>query len=434
MRCNRHGQREIVFRTHGGKRHGAGRKPSGDRPGVTHAKRPTLTGREPVLVTLKVRREVSRLRSRDVLRRLLPALVAARDGLMRLVHFSVQHDHVHLIVEARNERELARGAQGLSVRLARRLNDAMKRTGKVFADRYHARVLGTPRQVRHAMAYVLCNARKHGVPLSEPRIGSVLERGGVRCVGGACGDLDARALASACVGRGRTDDVAAAGRLASRRRSTRSESLPRHARARCGRPRHIARATLALDDGRAETAKRSVDVFARDRRAMNLSSHEQLVLGGILRFALRFDGLSAAQRVEALGRAGDALGLRAEEVRRVSSSRAGYRDAAFVVRSVTNELDVYLTRAAEEIAGDRALRRLIEGVTQPDVRLACVLAVETLAREVSAIQEKATRPTDRKRTIFLDWLRDRWGLPPITSDGSESSESSELATGRQRSE
>jgi hypothetical protein len=165
MRRNRDGQREIVFRTHGGKRRGAGRKPSADRAQVTHAKRPALSGREPVLVTLKVRRDISRLRSRRILQRLLPALVAAREGLMRLVHFSVQHDHVHLIVEAKNERELARGAQGLSVRLARALNGAMRRTGKVFKDRYHARVLATPRQVRNALAYVLCNARKHRVPL-----------------------------------------------------------------------------------------------------------------------------------------------------------------------------------------------------------------------------------------------------------------------------
>jgi hypothetical protein len=61
-----------------------------------------------------------------------------------------------------NRRALSRGVQGLSVRIARALNRRMQRRGKVFADRYHHRVLASPRQVRTALAYVLCNARKHG--------------------------------------------------------------------------------------------------------------------------------------------------------------------------------------------------------------------------------------------------------------------------------
>lgn len=118
-----------------------------------------------MLVTLKVRREISRLRTRHAFARLVPTLAAARDGLLRLVHFSVQHDHIHLIVEAEDRSALSRGVQGLSVRIARALNKLMQRSGKVFEDRYHARVLGTPRQVRHAIAYVLGNARKHGESL-----------------------------------------------------------------------------------------------------------------------------------------------------------------------------------------------------------------------------------------------------------------------------
>lgn len=155
-------QSEIQFRTHGGARRGAGRRPSArSGAGVSHTARPALTGREPVLVTLKVRREVSRLRGRLSMSRLLDALGAARDGLLRIVHFSVQHDHVHLIVEAKDKSALSRGVSGLAVRIARALNKVMQRSGTVFADRHHSRVLGTPRQVRNALAYVLGNARKH---------------------------------------------------------------------------------------------------------------------------------------------------------------------------------------------------------------------------------------------------------------------------------
>ncbi len=156
---------------HGGKRRGAGRPPAArrgagvshtPRAAVSHTPRAAVSAREPVLVTLKVRSEVVRLRSRRTFARLVPALMAAREGLLRLVHFSVQRDHIHLLVEAEDERALSRGVQGLSVRIARALNKLMGRRGRIFADRYHARVLGTPRQVRNALAYVLGNARKHG--------------------------------------------------------------------------------------------------------------------------------------------------------------------------------------------------------------------------------------------------------------------------------
>jgi putative transposase len=162
MRSSRAPQTEMVFVRHGGKRRGAGRKPNGERAGVPHAARPTLTGREPVLVTLKMRKEVWNLRTRRAFARLVPTFFAARERLgMRLVEFSVQSDHAHLIVEVVSRRALSRGVQGLSVRIARALNRLMARRGKVFADRYHHRVLASPRQVRAALAYVLCNARKH---------------------------------------------------------------------------------------------------------------------------------------------------------------------------------------------------------------------------------------------------------------------------------
>ena len=155
-------QQQIAFPRHGGKRRGAGRKPEGQRALVSHAPRPKLSGREPVLVTLKMRRDVWNLRARRTFELLLPALAAvmAKSG-MRVVHYSVQRDHIHLIVETDKATALSRRVAGLCVRIARRLNALMKRTGKVFADSFHGRVLGSPRQVRSALRYVLLNARHH---------------------------------------------------------------------------------------------------------------------------------------------------------------------------------------------------------------------------------------------------------------------------------
>jgi putative transposase len=77
------------------------------------------------------------------------------------VHFSVQCHHLHLIVEARDAEALSHGVRGLGVRLARRINTALDRRGRVFVDRYFPRVLKTPRQTRAALAYVLLNSRRH---------------------------------------------------------------------------------------------------------------------------------------------------------------------------------------------------------------------------------------------------------------------------------
>jgi hypothetical protein len=74
----------------------------------------------------------------------------------------VQGNHLHLLVEADDGRALSRGMQGLCVRVARAVNRAVRRRGSLFADRYHARALTSPRTVRMALRYVLLNARKHG--------------------------------------------------------------------------------------------------------------------------------------------------------------------------------------------------------------------------------------------------------------------------------
>jgi hypothetical protein len=84
---------------------------------------------------------------------------------MRLVHFSVQSNHVHLLVEADGHHALSRAMQGIAIRLAKRLNHRLERQGSVFADRYHARALRTPLEVRRALIYVLHNHRRHaGAP------------------------------------------------------------------------------------------------------------------------------------------------------------------------------------------------------------------------------------------------------------------------------
>ena len=155
-------QLDLTLRTWGGRRRGAGRRPSGRRPLVSHQTRPLLASRYPVHVSLKLRRDIPNVRSRRLYRPIKQDFIAGckREGF-RVTHYSVQHNHIHLICEAKESRTLSRGIQGLKIRIARGLNRQLVRRGKVFADRFHSRILKTPREVRNALAYVLHNRRSH---------------------------------------------------------------------------------------------------------------------------------------------------------------------------------------------------------------------------------------------------------------------------------
>ncbi|HLY37347.1 MAG TPA: transposase [Candidatus Binatia bacterium] len=92
------------------------------------------------------------------------AIARGSTSSFRIVRFTVQSNHLHFLIEGEGRYEVARGMQGLGIRLAKAVNRALGRKGRVWNDRYHARALRTPREVRHAHAlvYVLANRRKHG--------------------------------------------------------------------------------------------------------------------------------------------------------------------------------------------------------------------------------------------------------------------------------
>ena len=135
---------------------------------MPHLSREEFAPRHPVHATLRVRRGCWNLRSHRAQRALEAAFHAGRDRFgFRLVHFSIQGNHLHLLVEAAGKESLARAMKGLQVRLARALNAMMGRKGRVFADRYHAHVLKTPREVANALRYVLMNFAHHAQGFGE---------------------------------------------------------------------------------------------------------------------------------------------------------------------------------------------------------------------------------------------------------------------------
>jgi putative transposase len=155
-------QLEFVIRQHGGRRVGAGRKAGGGRRNVAHRARARHARHAPAHVTLRAAALPVSLRNASVFSLIRAAIARASREVFRVIAFSVQRDHVHLVIEAESTTSLARGVQGLAVRVAKAVNRILGRRGAVWSDRYHARDLTTPREVRNALVYVLQNHRKHG--------------------------------------------------------------------------------------------------------------------------------------------------------------------------------------------------------------------------------------------------------------------------------
>lgn len=140
------------------------RRPRRKASRVPHRKRPTHAARHPLHITMKLVDGLPSLREHRAHRAVRKVLDRAADRLgPRVVEYSAQANHLHLVCEADDKQALSRGMKGLAVRLARNLNRSWNRSDALFAERYHARALATPREVRNVLAYVFGNARKHGV-------------------------------------------------------------------------------------------------------------------------------------------------------------------------------------------------------------------------------------------------------------------------------
>jgi REP element-mobilizing transposase RayT len=156
-------QLSLVHRRESG--HRGGTRPGAGRPrkpgAVSHDPREMESRHVPQHVTLRLVEDVPAVARKYLMKLIRPAIRDAQKPSFRIVEFNVLSNHLHLITEAASKNALARGVQGLAVRIARRVNRELKRSGKLFAHRYNARYLRTPLQVRIALRYVLQNRKHH---------------------------------------------------------------------------------------------------------------------------------------------------------------------------------------------------------------------------------------------------------------------------------
>ena len=155
-------QLELQFRHHGGRRKGAGRKKT-DRSLVNHVKRPKLNGREPINITQRLVDGLPNIRTPQMMYAFARAVELAKRFGLYVVHYDIQPNHIHLVVEAADKETLTRGMRSLATSLAiaiKRICGLVGR-GKVFKGRYHAHILKTPTEVKRALRYVIFNLAKH---------------------------------------------------------------------------------------------------------------------------------------------------------------------------------------------------------------------------------------------------------------------------------
>jgi len=130
---------------------------------VKHVSRARVTPHQPVFVTTKVIGGVPSLRSAEEAEVVLQAFREVnRLGALRVVQYSIQTNHLHLIVEARNAALLSRGMSQLTIRIASRLNKLWGRKGKLWKERFHSQVIDNRAQMRNVLRYCLNNGHKHG--------------------------------------------------------------------------------------------------------------------------------------------------------------------------------------------------------------------------------------------------------------------------------
>jgi REP element-mobilizing transposase RayT len=157
--------------THGGARPGAGRPPKGVFAGHPHKGRAAFRSKHPLHVVMRVLPVAGNLRTPAIHGAVRASLVTiGKHDSCRVVHLSIQHDHLHLLVEADDRTTLALVMRAFQISLAKRINriasasSSRRRRGPIFVDRYESFVLETPRAVRDALVYVLNAWRKFEKP------------------------------------------------------------------------------------------------------------------------------------------------------------------------------------------------------------------------------------------------------------------------------
>jgi hypothetical protein len=136
----------------------AGRPAIRDK-GIRHTRREEIIAPRPLHLTIKLIR--ADVQNKSILKGLRHAILRARLQGLRIIHYSLEHDHVHLYAEASDNKTLAKGMKALGGSLVKKIHRHLGTSGSFYKTRYHLRILRSAMEVKHVLNYILKNGIKH---------------------------------------------------------------------------------------------------------------------------------------------------------------------------------------------------------------------------------------------------------------------------------
>ena len=144
----------------------AGRPAKVDR-GIRHIRRERFNKPSALHLTIKVRENKADIQNKRILKALHHAIKRARLQRLRVIHYTLEYNHAHLVVEANDNKVLHKGMQAFGISIAKAINKMKQVKGAVYKHRYHLRKLKTRREVKNAIQYVFGNGIKHKRSMSR---------------------------------------------------------------------------------------------------------------------------------------------------------------------------------------------------------------------------------------------------------------------------
>jgi hypothetical protein len=136
----------------------AGRPAIHDK-GIRHTKREAILGPRPLHLTIKLIR--ADIQNKAILKALRHAIFRARLQGLRVIHYSLEHDHIHLYAESSDNKILGKAMKALGGSLVKRINKHFLSKGRCYKTRYHLRILRSATEVKNVINYILKNGIKH---------------------------------------------------------------------------------------------------------------------------------------------------------------------------------------------------------------------------------------------------------------------------------
>jgi REP element-mobilizing transposase RayT len=138
----------------------AGRTAIHDK-GIRHISREDIKKPTSLHLTIKVRENKADIKNKQILKALHHSIKRARMKRLKIVHYTLEYNHIHLLVEAEIKQLVHQGMQAFGISLAKKINTIKRLKGTVYKHRYHLRKINSPRDLKNVLHYIFNNGIHH---------------------------------------------------------------------------------------------------------------------------------------------------------------------------------------------------------------------------------------------------------------------------------